>query len=142
MAGFSGGMRRRVEVAKGLLHRPRLLLMDEPSTGLDPAARIDLWRIIRDVSANDGVTVLVTTHLMEEADALRRLAVLDRGRLLACDRARGPEGAHRRRRHHRRHPPARPRRARPCARSWASRRPRWTGPCGWSATAATSSSRS
>ena len=85
VAGFSGGMRRRVEVAKGLLHRPRLLLMDEPSTGLDPAARIDLWRIIRDVSTNDGVTVMVTTHLMEEAERCDRLAVLDRGRLLACD---------------------------------------------------------
>ncbi len=85
MSGFSGGMRRRVEVAKGLLHRPRLLLMDEPSTGLDPAARIDLWKIIRDVSTNDGVTVMVTTHLMEEAERCTRLAVLDRGRLLACD---------------------------------------------------------
>jgi ABC-2 type transport system ATP-binding protein len=77
VAGFSGG--------KGLLHRPRLLLMDEPSTGLDPAARIDLWQIIRDVSSNDGVTVMVTTHLMEEAERCTRLAVLDRGRLLACD---------------------------------------------------------
>jgi len=85
VAGFSGGMRRRVEVAKGLLHRPRLLLMDEPSTGLDPAARIDLWQIIRNVSTNDGVTVMVTTHLMDEAERCARLAVLDRGRLLACD---------------------------------------------------------
>ncbi len=83
VSGFSGGMRRRVEVAKGLLHRPRLLLMDEPSTGLDPAARIDLWRIIANVRA-DGVTVLVTTHLMEEAERCGRLAILDRGRLLAC----------------------------------------------------------
>jgi ABC-2 type transport system ATP-binding protein len=59
--------------------------MDEPSTGLDPAARIDLWRLIRDVSGDGRVTVLVTTHLMEEADRCSRLAVLDRGRLLACD---------------------------------------------------------
>ena len=81
---FSGGMRRRVEVAKGLLHRPRLLLMDEPSTGLDPAARIDLWKVIADVSGR-GVTVLVTTHLLEEAERCSRLAILDRGRLLACD---------------------------------------------------------
>src|SRR3954469_23101552 len=73
VAGFSGGMRRRVEIAKALLHRPRLLLMDEPSTGLDPAARIDLWRIITDVSGQ-GVTVLVTTHLMDEADRCTRLA--------------------------------------------------------------------
>ncbi len=82
---FSGGMRRRVEVAKGLLHRPQVLLMDEPSTGLDPAARIDLWRQLRQINAADGVTVLVTTHLMEEADRCTRLAVMAAGRLLACD---------------------------------------------------------
>ena len=85
VATFSGGMRRRVEVAKGLLHRPKLLLMDEPSTGLDPAARIDLWNTITDVSRRQGVTVLVTTHLMEEADRCDRLAILAGGRLLACD---------------------------------------------------------
>jgi ABC-2 type transport system ATP-binding protein len=86
---FSGGMRRRVEIAKGLLHRPRVLLMDEPSTGLDPAARIDLWRYVRQISGNGsgggGVTVLLTTHLMEEADQADRLAIMDRGRLIACD---------------------------------------------------------
>jgi ABC-2 type transport system ATP-binding protein len=82
---FSGGMRRRVEVAKGLLHAPRLLLMDEPSTGLDPAARIDLWQIIRDVSQRQGVTVLLTTHLMEEADRCDRLGIMAAGKLLACD---------------------------------------------------------
>ena len=89
---FSGGMRRRVEIAKGLLHRPRVLLMDEPSTGLDPAARIDLWRYLRRVSGTrpeaggaGGVTVLLTTHLMEEADQADRLAVMDRGKLIACD---------------------------------------------------------
>ena len=78
-------MRRRVEVAKGLLHRPRVLLLDEPSTGLDPAARIDMWRHLRQINADDGVTILVTTHLMEEADRCSRLAILDAGRLLACD---------------------------------------------------------
>jgi ABC-2 type transport system ATP-binding protein len=82
---FSGGMRRRVEVAKGLLHRPRVLLLDEPSTGLDPAARIDMWRHLRQINERDGVTVLVTTHLMEEAERCGRLAVLARGRLLAAD---------------------------------------------------------
>jgi ABC-2 type transport system ATP-binding protein len=81
---FSGGMRRRVEVAKGLLHRPRILLMDEPSTGLDPAARIDMWRHLQAIS-RDGVTVLLTSHLMEEAERCTRLAVMARGRLLACD---------------------------------------------------------
>lgn len=81
---FSGGMRRRVEVAKGLLHRPRVLLMDEPSTGIDPAARIDMWtqlRVVRDA----GVTVLLTTHLMEEAEHCTRLAIMAGGKLLACD---------------------------------------------------------
>ena len=84
VGSFSGGMRRRVELAKGLLHRPRVLLMDEPSTGLDPAARIDLWRQLRAVAAA-GVTVLLTTHLMEEAEHCTRLAVMAEGKLLACD---------------------------------------------------------
>ena len=82
---LSGGMRRRVEIAKGLLHRPRVLLMDEPSTGLDPAARIELWDHLRRISGADGVTVLMTTHLLEEAEGASRVAILDRGRLLACD---------------------------------------------------------
>jgi ABC-2 type transport system ATP-binding protein len=82
---FSGGMRRRVEVVKGLLHRPEVLLLDEPSTGLDPAARIDMWRHLRTINEQNGVTVLVTTHLMEEADRCSRLAIMQQGRLLACD---------------------------------------------------------
>ena len=82
---FSGGMRRRVELAKGLLHRPRLLLLDEPSTGLDPGARIDLWRYLREIRDKDGATILVTTHLMEEAEHCSRLAIMDRGTLVACD---------------------------------------------------------
>src|SRR5436305_14437979 len=83
--GFSGGMRRRVEVAKGLLHQPRVLLMDEPSTGLDPAARIDMWRHLRQINSENGVTILLTSHLMEEADRCSRLAILPHGQLLACD---------------------------------------------------------
>jgi ABC-2 type transport system ATP-binding protein len=87
---FSGGMRRRVEIAKGLIHHPRVLLMDEPSTGLDPSARIDLWRHLRQISGaksetGGGVTVLLTTHLMEEADQADRLAIMDRGKVMACD---------------------------------------------------------
>ena len=82
---FSGGMRRRVEVAKGLLHHPRLLLLDEPSTGLDPSARIDLWRNLRQINEQQGVTVMVTTHLMEEAERCSRLAIMQRGQLIACD---------------------------------------------------------
>ena len=82
---LSGGMRRRVEIAKGLLHDPRLLLMDEPSTGLDPAARLDLWSHLRRLCAERGVTILLTTHILEEAEGASTVAVLDRGRLLACD---------------------------------------------------------
>lgn len=82
---YSGGMRRRVEIAKGLLHAPKLLLLDEPSTGLDPGARIDLWRLLNGIRDNDGVTVLMTTHLLEEAELCDRLAILAKGKLLACD---------------------------------------------------------
>jgi len=81
---LSGGLRRRVELAKGMLHHPRMLLLDEPSTGLDPGARSDLWEYLRQVRA-DGVTVLLTTHLLEEAERCDRLAILDRGRLVALD---------------------------------------------------------
>jgi ABC-2 type transport system ATP-binding protein len=81
---FSGGMRRRVELAKGMLTTPKILLLDEPSTGLDPTARIDLWRYLRELQ-EQGVTILVTTHLMDEADRCSRLAIMDRGRLVACD---------------------------------------------------------
>ena len=83
---LSGGLRRRVELAKGLLHRPELLLLDEPSTGLDPLARRELSDYLETLRKNDGVTVLLTTHLMEEADRCDRLALLDRGKLVALDR--------------------------------------------------------
>jgi len=82
---FSGGMRRRVELAKGLLNEPRVLLLDEPSTGLDPAARIEMWKLLTEIQQNDGVTILLTTHLMDEGDRCSRLAILDRGKLAACD---------------------------------------------------------
>jgi ABC-2 type transport system ATP-binding protein len=82
---FSGGMRRRVELAKGMLNQPRVLLLDEPSTGLDPAARIDLWKLLTEIQQNEGVTILLTTHLMDEGDRCSRLAIMDRGKLAACD---------------------------------------------------------
>jgi ABC-2 type transport system ATP-binding protein len=82
---FSGGMRRRIELAKGLLNRPRVLLLDEPSTGVDVAARIDLWRHLRQIQREQGVTILLTTHLMDEADHCSRLAILDRGRIITAD---------------------------------------------------------
>ncbi len=82
---LSGGLKRRVEIAKGLLHHPAALLLDEPSTGLDPGARHDLWRYLRSLKDEEGVTVLVTTHLMEEAERCDMLAILDHGRLVALD---------------------------------------------------------
>jgi len=80
---LSGGLSRRVEIAKGLIHSPKLLLLDEPSTGLDPGARLDLWRALRQLQNSTGVTVLLTTHLMEEAEKCDQLALLDRGRVVA-----------------------------------------------------------
>lgn len=82
---FSGGMRRRVEIAKALLTRPRVLLMDEPSTGLDPAARREVWALLREAGQREGLTVLLTTHLMDEADDCDRVAFLNGGNLVACD---------------------------------------------------------
>ena len=79
---FSGGMQRRVELAKGLMHRPSVLLLDEPTTGLDPGARRDLWLYLDSLREQEGVTVLVTTHLMEEAERCRRLAILSQGKLV------------------------------------------------------------
>ncbi len=83
---LSGGMQRRVELAKGLIHSPSVLLLDEPSTGLDPGARIDLWQYLRTLRDEDGVSVLVTTHLMEEAEHCDRLAILNAGKLVALGR--------------------------------------------------------
>ena len=81
-AELSGGLRRRAEIAKALLHAPHLLLLDEPSTGLDPGARRDLWETLEALRAQ-GVTVLLTTHFMEEGDRCDRLALLSRGMIVA-----------------------------------------------------------
>jgi ABC-2 type transport system ATP-binding protein len=80
---LSGGLRRRVEIAKALLHRPQVLLMDEASTGLDPAARRDLSRHVESLREADGVTILLTTHILEEADKCDRLVLLHRGNIVA-----------------------------------------------------------
>ncbi len=80
---LSGGLKRRVELAKGILHRPRLLLLDEPSTGLDPAARLDVWHAMEQLRTDFQVTVLLTTHLLEEADKADRIAILHQGRTVA-----------------------------------------------------------
>jgi ABC-2 type transport system ATP-binding protein len=80
---FSGGMQRRLELAKGLLHRPSVLLLDEPTTGLDPGARRDLWQYLQILRDQERVTMIVTTHLMEEAERCDRLAILSHGNLVA-----------------------------------------------------------
>lgn len=80
---LSGGLKRRVEVAKSLLHRPQLLLLDEPSTGLDPGARHDLWSYLTQLRQDQGTTILVTTHLMEEAERCDRLGILNQGEIVA-----------------------------------------------------------
>jgi ABC-2 type transport system ATP-binding protein len=80
---FSGGMQRRIELAKGLLHHPGVLLLDEPTTGLDPGARRDLWQYLQILRDEERVSVLVTTHLMEEAERCDRLAILNEGNLVA-----------------------------------------------------------
>jgi len=80
---LSGGQRRRVELAKGLLHKPQMLLLDEPSTGLDPRVRRELSDYLERLRDEDGMTILLTTHLMEEADRCDRIAILDQGRLVA-----------------------------------------------------------
>ncbi len=80
---LSGGLRRRVEIAKALLHRPKVLLMDEASTGLDPAARRDLSRHVEALREREGVTILLTTHILEEADRCDRLVLLHEGSIVA-----------------------------------------------------------
>src|SRR6202051_4518004 len=80
---FSGGMQRRIELAKGLLHHPGVLLLDEPTTGLDPGARRDLWQYLQMLRDEERVSVLVTTHLMEEAERCDRLAIMNEGNLVA-----------------------------------------------------------
>ena len=80
---LSGGLKRRVELAKGLLHQPRILLLDEPSTGLDPAARRQFWDMIAQQQQTWSTTVVVTTHLMEEAELCQQLLLLDKGTVVA-----------------------------------------------------------
>lgn len=80
---LSGGLQRRVEIAKALVHQPRLLLLDEPSTGLDPGIRRELWALLEELRDSEGVTVLLTTHFMEEGNRCDRVGLLDRGRLVA-----------------------------------------------------------
>ena len=81
---FSGGMKRRLEIARGLLHTPKILFLDEPTLGLDPQSRNQLWTLVKSLNANEGVTVFLTTHYMDEAEkAAQRVAIIDHGRIVA-----------------------------------------------------------
>jgi ABC-2 type transport system ATP-binding protein len=83
---FSGGMRRRLEIARGLLHHPSVLFLDEPTIGLDPQTRNHLWNYIATLAAEKGITIILTTHYMEEADRLcNRIAIIDQGKIIAID---------------------------------------------------------
>lgn len=81
---FSGGMRRRLEIARGLLHQPKILFLDEPTIGLDPQTRNHMWEFIKNANKKDGMTVFFTTHYMEEAEKMAdRIAVIDHGKIIA-----------------------------------------------------------
>jgi ABC-2 type transport system ATP-binding protein len=83
---LSGGMRRRVEIARGLVHEPRIFFLDEPTTGLDPVSRVSVWEMIRKIKEQRDLTVFLTTHYMDEADKLcDRIAIVDHGKLVALD---------------------------------------------------------
>lgn len=83
---LSGGMRRRLEIARGIVHEPEILFLDEPTTGLDPVSRASVWEMISDLRENHGLTLFLTTHYMDEADRLcDRLAIVDKGQVVAMD---------------------------------------------------------
>src|SRR6476660_3834382 len=83
---LSGGMRRRVEIARGLVHEPRIFFLDEPTTGLDPVSRVHVWEMLQRIKAERDLTILITTHYMDEADKLcDRIAIVDHGELKALD---------------------------------------------------------
>jgi len=80
---YSGGMKRRLEVARGLIHRPRVLFLDEPTLGLDPQSRTNLWEFITELPEKHNVTIFMTTHYMEEAEVCDRIAIIDNGKIIA-----------------------------------------------------------
>jgi ABC-2 type transport system ATP-binding protein len=82
---FSGGMKRRLEIARGLLHQPAVLFLDEPTLGLDPQTRRRIWEYLTELRARDGLTIFLTTHYMDEAEHCGRIAVIDHGRIVALD---------------------------------------------------------
>ena len=82
---FSGGMKRRLEIARGLLHRPKVLFLDEPTLGLDPQTRRRIWEYLAELRTRDKLTIFLTTHYMDEAEQAERIAVIDHGRIVALD---------------------------------------------------------
>ena len=82
---FSGGMRRRLEIARGLLHAPRVLFLDEPTVGLDPQTRSSIWRYINELKGREDITIFLTTHYMDEAENCDRIAIIDHGKIVAID---------------------------------------------------------
>jgi len=82
---FSGGMRRRLEIARGLLHSPRVLFLDEPTVGLDPQTRASIWDYLRQLREAEDITIFMTTHYMDEAEFCDRIAIMDHGRIIALD---------------------------------------------------------
>ncbi|HEY1698853.1 MAG TPA: ATP-binding cassette domain-containing protein [Trebonia sp.] len=82
---YSGGMKRRLEIARGLLHAPRVLFLDEPTVGLDPQTRTSIWEYIRDLKGREDTTIFLTTHYMDEAENCDRIAIIDGGRIVAID---------------------------------------------------------
>ncbi len=82
---FSGGMKRRLEIARGLLHSPRVLFLDEPTIGLDPQTRSSIWRYLRALKEAEGTTIFMTTHAMDEAELCDRIAIMDRGEIVVLD---------------------------------------------------------
>ncbi len=82
---FSGGMRRRLEIARGLMHSPRVLFLDEPTIGLDPQTRASIWGYIRELQRSEEITIFMTTHYMDEAEFCGRIAIMDHGEIVALD---------------------------------------------------------
>jgi len=82
---YSGGMQRRLEIARGLLHAPRVLFLDEPTVGLDPQTRVSIWEYIHDLKQREDITIFLTTHYMDEAENCDRIAIIDHGKIVAID---------------------------------------------------------
>src|SRR3990170_4868057 len=90
---FSGGMKRRLEIARGLLHRPKVLFLDEPTLGLDPQTRRSVWNFIAELKKREGNTIFMTTHYLDEAEVCDRIAIIDNGAIIACESPAGLKSA-------------------------------------------------